>query len=217
MEFIQKNKKWLGVLSLLVIVFLLFLYQSNVNQETQQTSIDSLLLEDSAVTDQVSASEESVENQKEVEVIPNLVIDVKGAVTAPGVYEMEPGNRIHHVISKAGGLTKEANELLINLAAPLEDGMVIYVPKQGEEQAMPALVQGNSANPSSPSSEGMVNINQATSEQLQTLTGIGPSKAEAILSYREENGLFKSIEDLKNVSGIGEKTFEKLKEEITIN
>ena len=200
-----------------MIGILFFLYQENVNKESQQSSIDSILLEGPAVTEEVSASVESVENQKEVEVLSNLVIDVKGAVTAPGVYEMEPGDRIHHVISKAGGLTKEANELIINLAAPLEDGMVIYVPKQGEEQAMPALVQGNSTNPSSQSSEGVVNINQATLEQLQTLTGIGPSKAEAILSYREEKGLFKSIDDIKNVSGIGEKTFEKLKEEITIN
>lgn len=217
MEFIQKNKKWLGVLILLVIGFLFFLHQSKVNQETQQSSINSLLLEDPALTGQDPTSETNEEEQEEVEEISNLVIDVKGAVTAPGVYEMEPGNRIHHVISQAGGLTKEANELLINLATPLEDGMVIYVPKQGEEQAMPALVQGNSADPSSPGSEGMVNINQASSEQLQTITGIGPSKAEAILSYREENGSFKSIEDLLNVSGIGEKTFEKLKEEITIN
>jgi competence protein ComEA len=138
-----------------------------------------------------------------------LVVDLKGAIVQPGVYELEGGARVHELLKMAGGLTSEADELAINLAAPLEDGMVIYIPKKGE-------VTDYSQTSHQEQDDGKVNINVALSEELQTLTGIGPSKAEAIIAYRDENGSFKELEGLLEVSGIGQKSFEKLKDEITI-
>lgn len=155
---------------------------------------------------------EEINQPDEVAINKEVVIDVKGAVVKPGVYVMKNGDRIHHVIERAGGLTNDANELSINLAALLEDGMVVYVPKNGEEsdQIATSVVTAGATD------SNKVNINKATLEELQTLSGIGPSKATAILSYRDESGPFKKEEDLLNVSGIGEKTFEKLKEHITV-
>ncbi|MCD7033029.1 helix-hairpin-helix domain-containing protein [Metabacillus sp. GX 13764] len=146
----------------------------------------------------------------------NVVIDIKGSVKAPGVYSLKKGSRVNDAVRKAGGMTIAADKKAVNLASVLQDGTVIYVPEKGEEGA--ALPQsGNSGTTPAGSGETLVNLNSADEEQLQTLTGIGPSKAAAIIGYREEKGSFQKIEDLKEVTGIGEKTFEKLKEEITVN
>ncbi|MRX55932.1 hypothetical protein GJU41_18375 [Bacillus idriensis] len=159
--------------------------------------------------------EQVLKEERDSEVIEaeqTVIVDVKGEVQKPGVYEMKTGERLHHVIEKAGGLTNAADAIQINLAALLEDGMVVYIPKQGETAE--DLVQQPAA--AADAGEQKVNLNKATAEDLQTLTGIGPAKAEAILSYREEAGGFKTIEDLMNVSGIGEKSFEKLKDSISV-
>ncbi|ALC81690.1 MULTISPECIES: helix-hairpin-helix domain-containing protein [Bacillus] len=149
----------------------------------------------------------------------SIVIDVKGAVKKPGVYDMQSGDRVHHVIQKAGGVLDGADQNQLNLALLLQDGMVIYVPKKGEEGAASGAAPEGQSNVESTEQNGSaktVNINTATSEELQTLPGIGPSRAETIIAYREENGGFKTIEDMMNVSGIGEKSFEKLKPSITV-
>ncbi|UZW67420.1 helix-hairpin-helix domain-containing protein [Priestia flexa] len=101
----------------------------------------------------------------------------------------------------------------VNLATKVADEMVIYIPAIGQESQVP-IASGGSVEKSD---SGVVNLNTATLEDLQTLNGIGPSKAQAILTYREENGPFKTVEDLLQVSGIGEKSLEKIKAEIAIN
>lgn len=150
----------------------------------------------------------------------SIVVDVKGAVKKPGVYEMKAGDRVHQAIREAGGVLDGAEQNQLNLAQLLQDGMVIFVPEKGEEMAPSgAASAGQSTNAGSTGqndSSTMVNINTATAEELQTLPGIGPSKAETIIAYREENGGFQTIEDMMNVSGIGEKSFEKLKSSITV-
>ena len=102
----------------------------------------------------------------------------------------------------------------MNLSQKIVDEMVIYIPVFGEEMDMlpPTIVSSQSVS----KEEGKVNINTADSNELQTLSGVGPSKADAIIEYREQNGPFQKIEDLMNISGIGEKTFEKLKDGITV-
>lgn len=139
-----------------------------------------------------------------------VIVDVKGEVQQPGVYEMRQGDRVTDAISSAGGFRETADQNQVNLAGKLKDEMVIYVPKEGEIPSQPLLPmqQEESAN--------AVNINSASSEELQSLPGIGPAKAEAIITYRDEQGGFKKKEDLMNVSGIGEKSFEKIKEHVTI-
>ena len=152
----------------------------------------------------------------EPETEQSLFVDVKGAVRAPGLYELTENDRILDAIQLAGGYTEDANTNVINHAQKIEDEMVIYVPKIGEE--VPELTQTLTVNSSSDSntSNGKINLNKASVEELTSLPGIGPQKAQAIIAYRDENGGFGSIEDLKNVSGIGEKTFEKLKELIDV-
>lgn len=153
------------------------------------------------------------ENQiKETE---SFIVDVKGQVKMPGVYSSSQEERVIDVVQRAGGLTENADQSKVNFAEHVQDAMVIYIPAKGEEGVMP---QGLTSSPSDPggAKQGKINLNKADETQLQNLPGIGPSKAAAILEYRETNGPFKSVEDLKNISGIGDKTFEKLKDLITI-
>uniref|UniRef100_UPI00403F023A helix-hairpin-helix domain-containing protein n=1 Tax=Candidatus Enterococcus willemsii TaxID=1857215 RepID=UPI00403F023A len=157
--------------------------------------------------EEVVASSASNEN----EIPTTIMVDIKGEVKKPGVYEIAAEARVKEVVMLAGGFTEQAEENQLNLAEKLTDQQMIYVPNK-EEAVMVAPV-----NVTSTSSQNVqVNINTADTNELQTLTGIGAAKAQAIIDYREENGLFKSVDDLIKVSGFGEKTVEKLREDITI-
>ena len=133
---------------------------------------------------------------------------VCGCVNQPGVYEVEEGTRIFEVIELAGGLTQNASEVAINLADEVSDGQQIYVPDQEEAVGISFAQESQES--------GLVNINTADSAMLQTLPGIGQQKAEQIIQYRESHGGFSSIEEIKNVSGIGDSTYERLKQSITV-
>ncbi len=137
-----------------------------------------------------------------------IVCDISGQVENPGVYEMAKNSRLGDLIESAGGLSEGADIDAINRAATLNDGEKIYVPKIGEQYA------GTHVSQSAATSK--VNINSADNESLCSLKGIGPAMAERIITYRTQNGGFSDIEELKNVSGIGQKTFDKIKEHITI-
>ncbi|MFB0634821.1 helix-hairpin-helix domain-containing protein [Bacillus rugosus] len=165
----------------------------------------------------VSTETENTEvKQEEVKDESNetIVIDIKGAVQHPGVYEMRTGDRVSQAIEKAGGTSEQADEMQVNLAELLQDGIVVYIPKRGEETAVQQAA--GDAIQSDGGKGALVNINTATLEELQGISGVGPSKAEAIIAYREENGRFQTIEDITKVSGIGEKSFEKIKSSITV-
>ena len=138
---------------------------------------------------------------------------VCGAVHAPGVYELPSGSRIYHVIQAAGGMLPEAETRAVNQAQELSDGEQITVPtvEEAQEPAQPAVSGGSAV-----SGDGKVNLNTAGIEELCSLTGVGEGRAQAIVDYREQNGGFQSIEELMNIDGIKEKTFEKLKEEVTV-
>ncbi|ASK63132.1 competence protein ComEA [Virgibacillus phasianinus] len=137
----------------------------------------------------------------------NAYVDVKGEVKNPGVYDMPTDARVQDVIRSAGGFTKQANQSVVNLAQKVQDEMIILVPKTGEESPEAGSVAPTPAK---------INLNYATQEEIEQLNGIGPSKAQAIIQYREENGLFHLIEDVLNVPGIGEKTLENMKENIQL-
>ncbi|MBR3786351.1 MAG: ComEA family DNA-binding protein [Firmicutes bacterium] len=141
----------------------------------------------------------------------SLVVDISGCVKKPGVYEVSDGTRLHQVIEEAGGLTKEADIDAINQAELVTDGQKILVPSKitgGEDKAGVSM--------GAATSNGKININQADSMALQEIPGVGPATAEKIIQYRESNGRFQSIEDIKNVSGIGDKIFEKMKDKISV-
>ncbi|WP_412097985.1 helix-hairpin-helix domain-containing protein [Halobacillus litoralis] len=157
---------------------------------------------DTAMVERAGQDVSVVTVDEQIDEQADMKVDVKGEVVRPGVYSIESGMRVNDVILLAGGMTDKADPTSVNLAQLLQDEMVILV---SSEQAA-ISVQGT----------GQIVINQATQEEIQTLSGIGPSKAEAIVMYREENGPFQSKEDLLEVSGIGEKTLEAIEEEIRV-
>ncbi|MDD2203224.1 MAG: helix-hairpin-helix domain-containing protein [Bacilli bacterium] len=169
-----------------------------------------------------------------------LFVDIKGAITNQGVYQVEEGTRISDVIKLAGGLTKDSDTSVLNLSKKINDEMVIIIYTKGE---MKKFREGNVTikevtkyieqdckcpDPSingacinkdeqqESDSSSLISINKATKEQLMTLTGIGESKAQSIIDYRTKNGAFKDLDSLKNVSGIGDSIFDKIKDSITL-
>jgi competence protein ComEA len=152
-----------------------------------------------------------------------IVVDVCGAVVHPGVYHLPADARVCDLIAAAGGTTSRAQVAAVNLAARLVDGQQVVVPKRGESPAPGAFggsspgagVGGLSASGASPVA-APVNLNTATLEQLDALPGVGPATAQKIIDYRTANGGFRSIEDLKNVSGIGDAKYEALKDLVTV-
>lgn len=174
-----------------------------------------------------SSEEELEEAEKIEETSKKVVVDIKGMVANPGVYEIDSTKRVNDVINLAGGLIEGADTSLINLAKIVTDEMTIIVysseevlEKYKEEVCLcecPEITNDACIGSSSESSDNkLVNINTATKEELMTVSGIGETKAEAIITYREEHGNYSSIEEIKNVSGIGDSLFEKIKNYITV-
>ena len=182
----------------------------------------------------------AAKQQPEISEIPETIyVDICGAVTSPGVYELPYGSRVFQAIEKAGGYLPEAAASYLNRAKGLSDGQQVYVPTQAEvdSQRIAATQDGsevtaeNSTETASgqksagedsgeaetaSSTEQKIDLNTADVSQLTTLTGVGESKALAIIAYREENGPFTSAEDIMNVPGIKEGTYEKIKDKIAI-
>ncbi len=143
-----------------------------------------------------------------------VMIDVKGAVKNPGVYDIVNSPRAQTAIAKAGGLTHEADTIKLNLAQKLSDGQMLYVPVIGEVASNKVTVDQQGAESGQEMTK--INLNTATAEELQTLEGVGEKKAEQIIAYREAHDGFKKLDEIKEVSGIGAKRFETLQDKITI-
>ena len=140
---------------------------------------------------------------------------VNGEVNQPDVYALPADGILQDAIEAAGGFTNQANQSVVNLALPVQDGLQLFVPAIGQPAPTPVSVPLSSpSNP--PSANALININTATAEQLDGLPGIGPTTAGYIITYREENGLFESIEEIINVKNIGNTTFNRIKPLITI-
>lgn len=159
------------------------------------------------------SSVEMTEGEEEVTTFEYVYVHIYGAVNTPGVYKVSKGTRVFEALDEAGGATEEGNIQAINLAKPVSDEMQIYVPtyEEVEKSEQVSFWQEESAN-----DDGLININTATKEELITLPGIGESRAEAIISYREENGGFSDITDVMKVSGIKEAAYDKIKEKIKV-
>ncbi|PQZ58590.1 MULTISPECIES: helix-hairpin-helix domain-containing protein [Bacillus] len=193
------QKKWLGLV--VIIGTLIFLFFWKMNQHTEQT----LITTEVQAKDVEKKSKPKILDTKEQKKI--IIIDVKGAVFKEGVYEMKEGDRVKEAVEKAGGLLPDADMKKVNLAQMVQDQMLLYVPNKNE------LVQEGTT---FSKSEGKVQINTASKEQLEKITGIGSRKAESILKYREEHGPFQKIDDLLEIDGIGAKSLEKIKDQIII-
>ncbi|MGX6980127.1 helix-hairpin-helix domain-containing protein [Vagococcus elongatus] len=209
----KKRKRWLDYLNFKVVmliflsVFLLIILFRSLNFNKKEIELENQTL---FSTGPAPFEETETTQSKEVG-----YIDVKGAVHQPGMYEFSSNMRVQDGILLAGGFTETADQNQVNLAQLLTDQMVVYVPEKGEKQAPDASQPVITA--ADPDKKDKVNINSSDALELQTLNGIGEKKAEAIIQYREEQGSFKSLEDLKKVKGIGEKTFDSLRESITID
>lgn len=152
--------------------------------------------------------------KKDIQVDSEVVIDIAGEVIKPGVYKLKNGARVEEVLIMAGGLSAGADrewvEKNLNKAEKLYDGQKIFIPKVGEILAVSRDVARNV------STNSVIRINSATLEELDKLDGVGPAIAQRIIDYRTENGGFKSVEEIKLVPGIGDKMFEKIKDEIQL-
>lgn len=197
----------IAILSIFVLLLLsaLFLRQSGVEREK----------EDIFMIEKMESTEEDGEPESDAMTEPTIIyIDIKGAVKSPGMYSFQEGDRVQDAVQRAGGLTDEADHRQINLAQKLTDQMLLIIPRVGEEGVVNQ--GGVSGDSDSQSDAHQVNINTADKTELMTLKGIGEVKAQSIIDYREENGSFQTIEEIKNVSGIGEGTFANLKDSITV-
>ena len=182
------------------------------SEENTETTIDSGYAENeesdtNEVSDTIIDSEETV------------VVYICGAVVSEGVYTLSYGSRVVDVLDMAGGYKEDAAKGYVNLAEPLSDGDKIYIPFQDEvddEKNISQKIKGKDDIYGSGDGDRLVNINKATRDELMTLPGIGGSKADDIISYREEHGKFSKIEDLMNISGIKTGVFNKIKDMITI-
>lgn len=232
-EFLQSNKqlvvKAVAIVVMIVAAFFVFVLHGNQTDEepppVQIEQQESPAIRGAASDTGESGTEEN--NVMESENASSIIVDVGGAVENPQVVELKENSRVADAISAAGGLKGIADTAGINQAAFVTDGEKVYIPAKGEA-ASPAAGVSQTQVPGSSSASGnglstsvlsgsqKVNINQASSEELQTLNGVGPATAEKIMAYRSSNGYFKTIEDIKSVDGIGDKTFEKLKEHITV-
>lgn len=200
----KKDYKTIGTIIIGVIIFLFFIisYFSGGSSELNKNNNESIFVEENESMEVITKKEEK-ESVK-------IVVDIKGEIKNPNIYWLEEGCIIEDLINIAGGITEEGDLSKINRAQKLNDHEVIIIPNiNSKEDKIENIIQTSN-------NENKVNINTTSINELDTLPGIGPSKAEAIIKYREENGDFKSIEEIKNVTGIGEALFEKLKKNITI-
>lgn len=146
----------------------------------------------------------------------DIFVHVVGEVNSPGIVKVPEGTRLYNVIEKAGGMTKNAQTDYLNLADTVKDGQQVRVISKKEYKKLRKKSSKESPDESQGGSNksGLININTATAEDLQTLSGIGEVRAKAIVEYRTQNGNFSKIEDIKNVSGIGDATFNNIKSQI---
>lgn len=169
-----------------------------------------------------SSSTTEAESGTDETAVKHIFVHVVGSVQAPGMVELEAGQRVSDAVQAAGGFSPEADQLSVNLARQVEDGEQIVVGSVQEGTAGSGSAQSSSSSSEQGSesgtsaASGKVNINTATVEQLTTLKGVGEATAQKIIDYRQQNGSFKKIEDLKNVSGIGDKRYAALKDSITV-
>lgn len=185
--------------SLVLIIGGLFYFNQNKTEDYSGVSF-------SNISNETNNKDEKAEDKHD----EKIFVDVKGAVKHPGVFETTKDKRVKDLIEEAGGLLDDADTSTLNLSQRVKDQMVIYVLKHGEKPKQ--ISDGGSSS----SNTDVININTANKEQLMKISGVGKTKAEAIISYREKNGDFKKKEDITKVRGIGKATFDKIKDKIEV-
>lgn len=217
----RKTKKRMKIVA--VVLFFLFSAAGYFwwNTTVEENEKDSVELTGVLSVTELDTSEELLmpEGMEEGKELPEeLVVYVCGAVNAPGIYTLAPDSRLYEAVALAGGFSSEADPAYHNLARSISDGERIYILSTIETEALSEeqQVAGEEGTGNSIFENGLINLNTATAEQLMELPGIGEAKAKGILEYRARIGQFTVIEEIKNVSGIGEAMYEKIKDKITV-
>lgn len=234
---IQNNKKIIIITLMILIIFFLIIYKNVIEKDKD-------IEEEILINTNLENASQAIESYIEYIEPKKIKIDIKGEVNNPGVYELNEGDRVIDAINISGGLTNKADTTLINQSKNITDEMVIIIYNKDKiaelktekvktetivkyiekECICPDIIndacikdyEDETPKESDDKTSEKISINTASLEQLITIPGIGNTKAQSIIEYRENNGLFKSIEEIMNIKGIGESTFEKLKNYITI-
>lgn len=229
MYFKQKKKFFCAVIVYILLSFFVtscsLLEKEEVNFEVEEDTNHSTDKEEQTKIETTKEREEDTNNATSMTESSILYVYICGQVKNPGVYSLESGKRVDDAINLAGGFTSEAAMESLNLARQIVDGEQIYVMSKGEAatsqttafwMANSSTVEGEDDSISSGAEGIKVNINTASREELMTLTGIGQAKADSIIAYRQENGPFQNIEEIKQIEGIKDGIFLKIKDQITI-
>lgn len=201
-----------AIAGIVAIVIIFFIYNKNQIK-------DEIDLENEILVTNITSKEKNVENEN------TIIIHITGSVKKPGIVKLKEGSRIEDAIEEAGGLTENADITKVNLAYIVEDGTKIKIPSSSDEEIGDEEIIDNRSGEniiveentiSSNKNNQIVNINKATEKEFQSLPGIGPSLASKIVEYRSQKGKFESIEDIKNVTGIGSSKYENIKDLITV-
>lgn len=208
----KKDKIIYGLIVAVVILLANFIYTNDVgsffDNDNRISLIDQDKLESNKIDDSLDIEDESIDKSIKK-------VHISGEINNPGVYEIRDEQRLEDLIKEAGGLTNEADDRNLNLAQRLEDQMKIYIPNINEENLLENTDRNQEALPVSNTDSSLVNINTANKDELMSLPNIGDKRADAIIEYRKTQK-FEKIEDIKNVTGIGEKYYEALKDLITV-
>ncbi|MFC0727259.1 helix-hairpin-helix domain-containing protein [Enterococcus faecalis] len=207
----QLPKKWLLLGSGASIIILITLLVSIYLMVNKEPRVDTTMWEETSLTTMAEVATDATKERAET----MIYVDIKGAVKVPGIYQLKNQQRIWDALALAGGVSEEADTAQVNYAQKVKDQMIIYVPKKGEPVPQSLETLQESA-PAQQNQEEKINLNTATEAELQTISGIGAKKAQEIIRFRDEQGPFKTVEELKNVPGIGEKTVERLKDMLTV-
>lgn len=209
MEILNKKQKIIVVVLIIIMCIVIGYYIISKTEKYDYSDIEkisNIIEEDQEVDDNI------IENK--------IAIHITGEVEEEGVIELEKGARISDAIEEAGGTTEEADLSNVNLAYSLSDGQKVKIPNINEKDEEIIVVEEKAGDniiiEGNKSKEEKININKAAQTEIETLPGIGPSTALKIITYRNEHGKFKNIEDIKNVSGIGDSKFENIKEYICV-
>ena len=209
LSFVSDNwRKFLFTVAAIAVIIVFLLIPRG------QAGNESVVISDQNLFPELIEEEPEEDVGEQVVIQAMIVVDVKGAVRHPGVYPMQDDDRLIDAINAAGGYVPEADSRLLNHAMRLTDELLIYVPLEGEE-----LPEGGTdliTSGISEASDGIININTADESELMTISGIGPAKAATIIQFRNEHGPFSTPESLMEISGIGQKTFEKLEHQIKV-
>lgn len=205
----------IGVIVAIIVMF--FIYQRAGSNEFIEKDEEILLVQNTSSSNQVNVSD-----KEEAEEI--IIVHIAGAVKSPGVVRLKQGSRMEDAIEMAGGLTEDSDISNVNLAYVLDDGVKIVIPEKGSNQEVNEIINsdiGENVILESDSKRevktSLVNINKASQSELESLSGVGSSLASKIIEYRNSNGKFSNIEDIKKVSGIGDSKYEAIKDFICTN